>query len=108
MHNLGPQGLGIDGLSYSQLLIFLFVVRVAHGELLHILAVGGGSLHECVVNLHAHVGTGHFAFSHLGIDESLSIGMLDAHRKHQRTATTILSHLARTVAITLHKRNKAR
>ena len=108
MDNLPPQSLGVDCLPDSQFLLFFFIVAVAHGELLHILTIGSGGLHEGVVNLHAYIGTRHFAFGHLGIDESLCIRMLDAYRKHQRTTATVLGHLARTITITLHKGNQSR
>ena len=75
VNNLGPQILGINGFAH------VGILRV-DGELLHVLAALGGSTHKLVVNLHTHVGTRHLALGHLRIDESLSIGMLDAHAQH--------------------------
>ena len=78
-------------------------VVARNGELLYVGLVLSGRPHELVVYLHAHVGTRHLAFGHLGIDESLRVGMLDAHTQHQRATTTVLCHLARTITISLHE-----
>ena len=96
-----PEFLGAD--------FFLNIGIVArYRELLYIGLVFRSTAHELIVNLHRNVGARHLAFRHLGIDESLRIRMLDAHTQHQGSATTVLSHLARTITITLHERNQTR
>ena len=72
MYNLLPQSLGIN------LLGELGIVAV-NRELLHVRLVLNGTAHKLVVNLHRYVGSSHLALGHLGIDECLGIGMLDAH-----------------------------
>ena len=96
-----PEFLGADFLLYIG-------VVARYRELLYIGFVFRSTAHELIVNLHAHVGTRHLALRHLGIDESLRIRMLDAHTQHQGSATTVLSHLARTITITLHEGHQTR
>ena len=81
-------------------------VFALYRKLLRVGFVVDGGLHELVINLHRHVCTRHLALGHLGIDESLAVGMLYAHREHERTAPSVLRHLACGVAETLHKRHK--
>ena len=76
-------------------------------EPLHIGLVGYGGLHESVVDLHAYIGSRHLALGHLGVDEALGVGVLHAHREHQRSAASVLRHLTCGVAVALHKRNQA-
>ena len=101
VHDLAPQGAGIDFLGYDG-------VVAVDGELLHVGFAFGGSLHEGIVDLHAHVGAGDLALSHLGVDKSLSIGVFDADTEHQSSAAAVLSHLTGAVAIALHERDEAR
>ena len=96
--NLLPKLLGLD-------FLLIFGLLGTNGELLRIFLVGNGGTHEVVVNLNRDVGTGHLARIHLGINETLGIGVLNRERKHQRTATAILCHLARRVRVTLHEGN---
>ena len=94
--NLLPKSLCADGLLHHR-------VVAVDGELLHILLVLGGCLHELIVYLHRHIGTSHLAFGHLSVDESLAVGVLDAYREHQRAAPSVLCHLACGVAVALHE-----
>ena len=86
VYNLLPKLLGRDVLLHDR------IVRI-YRELLCIRFVFNSSLHEFVVNLYAHVGSSHLAFGHLGIDECLAVGMLDADRQHQCATTAVLCHL---------------
>ena len=97
--NLLPQLLGGD------FLLPLGGVAV-DGKLLHVWFVIDGSLHELVVNLHGDVGTRHLPLGHLGVDESLGVGVLDADAQHQCATATVLGNLACTITITLHKRHQ--
>ena len=109
VYNLLPQHLGIDFLFHGEASLLRFLVSlITDGILLHVGFPLCGSLHEVVVDLHAHVGTGHPSFRHLSIDKRLGIGMLDTHGEHQCTATAVLRHLARTITIALHERNQSR
>ena len=100
MHNLLPQRLG------GNLLLYLRVCSV-NGELLCVWLAVDGSLHECVVNLDAHIGSRHLSFRHLGVDERLAVRMLDAYGEHKGSAASVLRHLASGVAVALHERHKA-
>ncbi len=100
-HYLLPEGGGVDFLHYSR------GVRV-HGVLL---AVGGACLdgfHESVVDAHRHVGARHLARSHLGVDESLRVGVLYRHCHHQGTAAAVLGHFAGGVGVALHEGDEPR
>ena len=70
-------------------------------------AVLYGCTHKLVVNLHRHVSSGHLALSHLCVYESLRVGVLDAYGEHQRSASSVLCHLACGVAVALHERHEA-
>ena len=105
MNYLLPKFAGRDFLMKADLTFSL--LRGIYRPPLHILLVVDGSLHELIVDLHRDVGPRHLALGHLGIDEGLAVGMLDAHREHQRTTTPVLCHLARTITITLHERHQA-
>ena len=54
------------------------------------------------------VGARHLPLCHLGINESLGIGVLNGHAQHQRTAASVLRHLAGGIGITLHERHQSR
>ena len=88
--------LGVNG--------FLAVDRI----LLGIFATLRNRLHELVVDTHRHIGAGHLAFGHLGIDKRLRVRVLNAHGEHQGTTTAVLSHLAGRVGVAFHKGNKSR
>ena len=107
MHNLLPQFAGRDLFLHKNFCFSRLLRLSADRELLHVRFVVDGGAHELVVNLHAHVGTCHLALGHLCVDECLRVGMLDAHTQHQRSAATVLCHLARTITITLHKRHQS-
>ena len=100
VHDLLPQLAGRDLLAYHRLI-------AVDWELLSVGLVVYGSLHECVVNAHADIGTGDFSLCHLSIDESLRVGMLDAHAEHERTTPAVLSHLTCGVAVALHEWHQA-
>ena len=63
MHDLLPQILGTDRLLYIRMITI-------HRELLNVLLIVDGSLHERIIDLHAHVSSSHLSFSHLRINES--------------------------------------
>ena len=91
-----PEGAGIDFLLHHR-------IGAVDGELLGVGAAFGSSLHEGIVNLHADVGSGDLSLDHLCVDEAFCVGVLDGHGKHQCSAAPVLSHLARTIAISLHE-----
>ncbi len=99
MHYLLPKSFGI------YLLTALRGVTV-YWKLLDIRPVLHCRPHKLIVKFHRHIGTCHLPFRHLRINKSLTVRMLDTHRKHQRTTASVLCHLACRVAVTLHKRNK--
>ena len=99
MHNLLPQGLGVN-------LLCKLRVGAVNGKLLYIWFAINGTLHKLVVNLHRHICSRHLTLGHLGVDKCLCVGMLDAHREHECTTATVLCHLARRIAVALHKRHK--
>ena len=101
VHDFLPESLGGD---------FLFHLRMVscYGELLHVGLVLRSTAHELVVYLHADIGTGHLALRHLGVDKRLSLRMLNAHAEHERTASAVLCHLARTITISLHEGHESR
>ena len=101
VHNLAPQLLSRNLLLHER-------VAAVDGELLCVWLVGYGSLHELVVNLHAHVGARHLSFCHLRVDERLAVRVLDAYREHERAASAVLRHLAGRVAVALHERHQTR
>ena len=100
MHDLLPQIFGTDGLLHVRIV-------TVHWELLHIQLIIDGCLHELIIDLHTDVGTRHLTLGHLSVDESFTVGMLDTHGEHQRTASAVLRHLTGTVAVTLHERNES-
>ena len=101
MHDFVPQVLGLDALLHHD-------VVTLDGETLIIVQVVDGGIHEFVIHAHRHVGAGHLAFGHLGVDESLAVWMLDADGEHQCPAATVLGNLARGVAVSLHERHNTR
>ena len=64
--------------------------------------------HELIVNLHAHIGTGHLSLRHLCVYKRFGIRVLDADRQHEGAPAAILCHFPCAVAETLHKRNQTR
>ena len=50
--------------------------------------------HEVVGQFYGNVGSGHFALSHLGIDEGFRVGVFDGYAEHQCAAASILSYFA--------------
>ena len=102
--NLLPQLLGRDVFLDEQTLL---VGLAVDGPLLGVRLVLRSGTHEFVVNLHADVGSCHLTLGHLGINKGLGVRVLDAHGEHQRSTTSILCHLARTITITLHERHQA-
>ena len=62
MYNLLPQILGTDSLLHIRMITI-------HRELLNVLLIIDGSLHERIIDLHAHVSSRHLSFSHLRINE---------------------------------------
>ena len=82
-------------------------VVATDGELLLIRSFSLNGTHKLIVDFYRHIGSGNFSLFHLGINESLGIGMLDTYRKHQGAASAILSHLTGRIAVTLHKRNQS-
>ena len=96
MYNFLPKGRGINILYYCGIV-------AVNGVLLAIGRTFNSAAHKFIVNLHTDVRARHLSFRHLGINEGFRIGMLDTNGKHQRTATAVLCHLARTIAETLHE-----
>ena len=47
------------------------------------------------IQFYRDVGSGHFAFGHLGIDEGFRVGVFDGYTEHQCAAASILSYLSR-------------
>ena len=101
MHDFSPKFLGLDSFLHPRLL-------AVHGEFLHIFLSLDGSLHELVVYPDGHIGAGHLSLSHLGVDERLAVGVLDADGEHERSPPSILRHLACGVAVPFHEWNKSR
>ena len=77
------------------------------GELLCVRPAVHGRLHEFVIDAYRHVCACDFACLHLCVDEVLAFRVFYGYGKHQRTATSVLSHFARGVAVTFHKRHDA-
>ena len=88
---------------------FLVPIRVitVDRECLVIRAAFDGGLHELIVYFHRHISSSDLTLSHLGVDESLGIGMLDADGEHQGTTSSVLCHLSGRVAVSLHKRHES-
>ena len=100
--NFLPKGGGID---------VFFKLHFPLGSIDRILLAIGpffrSATHEFIVNTHRHIGAGHFALCHFGIDKSFGIGMFDAYRKHESTAAAILCHFARGIGETFHERHQS-
>ena len=77
------------------------------GELLNILFVFDGTFHEFIVDADRHIGAGHLAFGHLGIDKRLAVGVFDTHREHQSASASILCHLTGRIAVAFHERHQS-
>ena len=100
MDNLVPKLVGVNLLAVDR------IVRTDR-VLLCVLCLACDCLHEFVVDLYRYVGSGYLSFCHLGIDESLCIGVFDRDAEHECTTAAILCYLACRVRVTLHERNKA-
>ena len=76
------------------------------GVLLRVRLACQGGLHEAVVYLDRHVGPGHLAAFHLGVDEGFGVGVLDAHGEHEGAAPPVLRHFAGGVGVAFHERHE--
>ena len=75
-------------------LLLVHRLLAVYGELLYKRLVVDGRVHKLIGYFYRHVGTRYLALRHLGVDEGLAVGVLDAHREHEGTAPAVLRHLA--------------
>ncbi len=101
MHDLAPQFTGRNRLCH------LRVLRV-NRELLHVRFISDSIFHEFIIDLHADISASNLTLFQLSIDEILTVRMLDAYRKHQSAATTILRHLTSRITVPFHERHQSR
>ena len=98
--DLVPQGAGIHHFG-------VFRVGRVDGVLLRERLAFLDALHELVGEAHRDVGVGDAPLGHLGIDESLRVGVLDADGHHQGPSTAVLGHLFRRIREAFHERHYA-